>query len=159
MARTATKVRFTEPGEQKDGGLFVEEEEEGSIEKVCPDIFGVYTNCETITWKCLLPQEINKVIEKAAAEERAEKENDATTTDADGDGKAKEQEKLIGNNQSNHTSPSNSTTKLPITVNATVTEESKAEVEPNEKMVNNDETTKPNIKPLVSRISLKCKQF
>lgn len=34
MARTATKVRFTEPGEQKDGGLFVEEEEEGSIEKV-----------------------------------------------------------------------------------------------------------------------------
>lgn len=49
MARTATKVRFTEPGEQKDGGLFVEEEEEGSIEKVCQDTQvggGVY--CETI---------------------------------------------------------------------------------------------------------------
>ncbi|XP_037032618.1 solute carrier family 12 member 6 isoform X3 [Bradysia coprophila] len=111
-ARTATKVRFTEPND-----VVNEDEDEGSLEK-------------------LLPQEIKKEIEKAAAEEQTEKE----TLMENNINNKKDDELPTENNISNHTSPSNSTTKLAM--------DTKSEKDEDEQQATDDDNIrKSNIKP------------
>lgn len=83
----------------------------------------------------MLPQEIKKEIEKAAAEDQTEKE-----TLIENNVNKKDDEIPTENNISNHTSPSNSTTKLNI--------ETKSEKEEDEEQAAEDENIrKSNIKP------------